>query len=134
MENSLFKDYTFLFEEPVNKDIYGGNDGGDTKEIDGGSLVEYDKICKGGLCIERAIKVDNPTASQFKDLIVPIGLILENRSTDLHNHFLNIDDDELQPVNESMIELLFTSSSVLFISTLLLHLNNPANVICSVAV
>ena len=90
---------SLIFEEQVEKD-----------KIEGGSITEYDKICKGGLCVERAIKVDNPTASQFKDLIVPIGLILENRSTDLHNHFLNIDDD-LQPVNESMIDFLFTKAN-----------------------
>ena len=34
-------------------------------------------------------------------------------------------------IPSTMIELLFTSSSVLFIYTLLLHRSNPANVICS---
>lgn len=67
---------------------------------------EHEKTCQGGLCLSKASK-SNPLAERFKDLVVPIGLILENRSTDLHNRFLNMADGLLQPVPEGVFEKFF---------------------------
>jgi len=69
---------------------------------------ENTKHCQGGLCLSKASHA-NPISQRFKDLVVPIGLILENRSTDLHNQFFNIDDGLLQPVPEGMFDKFFTS-------------------------
>lgn len=92
--NSSFEKFQFLEEkeeDPINDEIVGG---------------DSNNTCKGGLCLEKSIKTNHPTVSQFKDLIVPIGLVLESRTIDLHNELMNI-ESELQPVNESMFEQLF---------------------------
>jgi len=68
---------------------------------------EIAKTCQGGLCLSKSSHA-NPLTERFKDLVVPIGLILENRSTDLHNRFLNMEDGLLQPVPEGMFEKFFT--------------------------
>lgn len=73
-------------------------------------LFEEDETansCQGGLCLSKSMGA-NPISQRFKDLVVPIGLILENRSTDLHNRFLNMEDGILQPVPEGVFEKFFT--------------------------
>jgi hypothetical protein len=76
------------------------------------SEIDQEVECRGGLCLSKTLIREghsDPISQRFKDLVVPIGLILENRSTDLHNHFLNIDDGLLQPVPEGMFEKFFVS-------------------------
>lgn len=74
--------------------------------------IDQEVECRGGLCLSKTLIKEghsDPISQRFKDLVVPIGLVLENRSTDLHNRFLNIDDGLLQPVPEGMFEKFFSS-------------------------
>lgn len=76
------------------------------------SEIDQEVECRGGLCLSKVLikeKHSDPISQRFKDLVVPIGVVLENRSTDLHNRFLNIDDGLLQPVPEGMFEQFFNS-------------------------
>jgi len=68
--------------------------------------------CRGGLCLSKTLAKSNltdPVSQRFKDLVVPIGLILENRSIDLHNRFMNMNEPFLPHVPESMFEKFFVS-------------------------
>ena len=76
------------------------------------SEIDQEVECRGGLCLSKTLIREghsDPISQRFKDLVVPIGLILENRSTDLHNRFLNMHDGVLQPVPEGMFEQFFSS-------------------------
>lgn len=61
-------------------------------------------VLKGGLSLEKSMKTGNPTVSRFKDLIVPIGLVLDNRKNNVYEDIIG----ELKDISETMFDNLFS--------------------------